>query len=925
MRRLGCWGPPGAASSGSRTWLRVARVALAGVLACAALAGCDAPTTLLVTVQAPDSVKPDALVVSVFSPTKALALAQEIAPIAQLGRLHIALPAVDQRVRVAITARASGQRVAVAGGSEQIRSSRQAILTLLLDPLGSDVDGDGVIDTIDNCPSVANPDQHNTDGTGDGDACTVGGDLGVGFVDLVGADFSGLDLSVGPSDLTPGPDLALDRTPRLWSVHPRAAKATETIYLEGRFGSTVEVLFPKEGGGLSSVTATVLGASRCKAIVPADAAMGELSIVTGGERSNGLPFRRLPFSVSLGRFYDRYPQSDVARRGPALLQPRASHSVWASSRWLYVLGGAVNEAPTATVERAMINADGTLGEFEPGPALTQARDSLMLWELAGYVYVASGTTVERAPINPDGSLGSFALTSSTIASNWGRGAAVVAGSYVYLLGGFLHESDYARAPIDAAGNVGDFVVTTGVLPDVFIDNSALTIGNYIYIIGRYSDGLADRAPIQGDGTLGPWESILATNRIRQGGAFFELGGALWAVGGNDNTQTVDLGGNTATDTVEGAALTSDGSLGTFQTHGATTVAPMADFRSALIGNYLYLIGGRDGATMQASKRVQVATIQDAAHSTGGLGTFAATTSTLPAVRALFASATIGDHVYLIGGHDATFAPLATIDVATVRTDGTLSPFQTASSALLEARQGPSLAILGRRLYVLGGAGGLTSIERAQINEDGTIGAFDSVTTHALLDGLEGMSGAIVNNTYYLLSGEAEASTRYRDTAQSIELSGEELVGNFARVTGTLPRAASYAGSVLIGNRFYLIGGWAENNPAGTPPVVLADFSVGAPAFSLLSSINSGALQRPYRVVGDELVSAGGVYSDQSETASIGLDGTITTFGGTARVLAMPRWRHSLLVVGNSFYVLGGIDDTSTPTAGSLVVERALLQ
>src|SRR5262249_43774017 len=42
-------------------------------------------------------------------------------------------------------------------------------------PLALDTDGDGVVDCLDNCRLVANPDQRDSDGDGTGDACDLDG------------------------------------------------------------------------------------------------------------------------------------------------------------------------------------------------------------------------------------------------------------------------------------------------------------------------------------------------------------------------------------------------------------------------------------------------------------------------------------------------------------------------------------------------------------------------------------------------------------------------------------------------------------------------------------------------------------------------------------------------------------------------------
>lgn len=50
----------------------------------------------------------------------------------------------------------------------------------------SDIDGDGIIDLLDNCPSVFNPNQLDADGDGIGNACDeILGDVGSGIEDLL--------------------------------------------------------------------------------------------------------------------------------------------------------------------------------------------------------------------------------------------------------------------------------------------------------------------------------------------------------------------------------------------------------------------------------------------------------------------------------------------------------------------------------------------------------------------------------------------------------------------------------------------------------------------------------------------------------------------------------------------------------------------
>jgi hypothetical protein len=137
------------------------------VLVAVALVGCGQPTTLLIDLSvAPGESTPSSVNVSLYSPRGALALDRAVQTPSLPGQLRAILPAVDQPVRVGVTAGklAAATTVVARAGSEVEAPLRLSSLT-------PDGDGDGVPDSIDDCPTVPNPDQSDADGDGVGDAC----------------------------------------------------------------------------------------------------------------------------------------------------------------------------------------------------------------------------------------------------------------------------------------------------------------------------------------------------------------------------------------------------------------------------------------------------------------------------------------------------------------------------------------------------------------------------------------------------------------------------------------------------------------------------------------------------------------------------------------------------------------------------------
>ena len=173
-----------------------------GCIALALVAGCSTPTTtrLAVDVGIATGVMPTTVTVSVFDAHGQVGHAA-VSPAPLPGQLMVTgLP--DTAVDLRIAAVGTGGTQVVLGATRVTLVPHMlttASLTLAYGTL--DADNDGVPDVIDDCPTVPDPLQTNSAGTGPGDACRNGA--------LPSGDLAGADLrATTPVDLAgPMPDL----------------------------------------------------------------------------------------------------------------------------------------------------------------------------------------------------------------------------------------------------------------------------------------------------------------------------------------------------------------------------------------------------------------------------------------------------------------------------------------------------------------------------------------------------------------------------------------------------------------------------------------------------------------------------------------------------------------------------------------------
>lgn len=246
--------------------------------------------------------------------------------------------------------------------------------------------------------------------------------------------------------------------------------------------------------------------------------------------------------------------SDWQRVG-ALSSPRVSLASVMSGDYIYVLGGRnpfrnpSNPIPPSNnvnlVERAKVNADGSLGEWQEMASLTQARSTLAAVATHEYIYAIGGESgsggstnniVERGKINPDQTLADWEVLTPLPNGRKGH-VALVNGNYLYVMGGYAGNDmrTVVRAAISADGTLGAWQTLTSITTER-IEPMGVTDGKYIYLLGGHTtasvyQNSVERAKINPDGSLNAWEIAYPMHLPRWGGVGVLHDNRLYAIGG----------------------------------------------------------------------------------------------------------------------------------------------------------------------------------------------------------------------------------------------------------------------------------------------------------------------------------------------------------------------------------------------------------
>lgn len=224
--------------------------------------------------------------------------------------------------------------------------------------------------------------------------------------------------------------------------------------------------------------------------------------------------------------------------------------------------------------------------------------------------------------------------------------------------------------------------------------------------------------------------------------------------------------------------------------------------------YVYNIGGCTGACGSATA---VTTVQYAKiSSSGAVGTWNTTTA-LPAARYGHSSFQANGYIYVIGGDSGAgvfgATPQTSIYYAKVNNDGTIGTWQTNPRVLLAAREFQTSFFNGGFAYAIGGnnAGAQSTVYYAKVYADGSTGDWN--TTTALTTGAAARryaSSVYANGYVYVVGGDSAGTAQ--TTVYYNNVNADGTLGASWSSTTSLPDARRYQSSVIADGYLYVIGG-----------------------------------------------------------------------------------------------------------------------
>lgn len=306
------------------------------------------------------------------------------------------------------------------------------------------------------------------------------------------------------------------------------------------------------------------------------------------------------------------------KEASSLAIPRAGAAIVAVDDTLFLIGGVDGRDFLDTTEFAKIRDDGSLGPWQSGPRLKEARGFIDAIVHNGSIYVVGGgngpnghnllRTAERARILPDGTLGPWE-TEKYLMNVARRCSKIIAtDEALFAIGGFGGTllDTVERAEFKPDGSVGEWRLEPETMLMPRYVNGVKKWGSAAYVIGGHDQtkgvGITD---VEWSPMSSPekreWKATQPLLTGRYGLSTVAHGDFIYALGG--------LTGLEYLDSVEKSKVNSDGNLSAWKKTTPLDV-PRAMFSAIEYKDRIYVVGGTGRDSYLTS--VQYATTNETA-------------------------------------------------------------------------------------------------------------------------------------------------------------------------------------------------------------------------------------------------------------------------------------------------------------------------
>ncbi len=281
--------------------------------------------------------------------------------------------------------------------------------------------------------------------------------------------------------------------------------------------------------------------------------------------------------------------------------------------FLYVLGGTPGwKTIYDDVQRAKINADGTLEPFAPAGTLAVKRAGHVSTVYKDKVILIGGSaarglrmdidaTSDVGTIGADGSIGGW-KPGPTLPDGVMHATIEVRGDYLFVFGGRAKSSgasiaQVVRAKLGADGTPGEFEALAP-LPESRSHHMSFQYGDYIYVAGGLTgDPVANppsrkdiiRTKVGADGSLGEWEPAGVIPKGLSIAAAQVFARRVFFFGGLTTSDTY-------TNAIQSAAFTPDGLLAETKALPVKLAAGRGHVhQTPMYGRFIYSVAGKHGS------------------------------------------------------------------------------------------------------------------------------------------------------------------------------------------------------------------------------------------------------------------------------------------------------------------------------------------